>query len=206
MRSAAQPSEKHLPAKLTRHSSGFDQFCNILNGGESLSILDMSGASQANISFITDLGHRISSDDLVGTMHECFGDDFFQNQQAASNAQRFLDETLNFPDESFDGVLVWDTLQFFVSPLLEQVVRELLRVVRPGGQMLTFFNADEKVSQIPLYNYRIQDRKTLLLVPRGGSQRVQYFHNRSLERLFEKAASVKFFLTRDHLREVIVRR
>lgn len=178
----------------------------MLHNSENLSILDMSGASQANISFVTDLGHRISSDDIIGTMQECFGDDFLENQQAASKAQRFLDETLTFPDRSFDGALVWDTLQFFVSPLLEQVVGQLLRIMRPGGLMLAFFNADEKVSSIPVYNYRIQDRKTLLLSGRGGFQRVQFFQNRSLERLFESAASLKFFLTRDHLREILVRR
>ena len=179
----------------------------MLQASEGLSILDLAGASQANISFITGLGHRLSSDDIVGTMEQCFGkNDFFEQQQVASNAQRFLDQSLTFPDESFDGALVWDTLQFLTSPLLEQAVSELLRVMRPGGLMLTFFNADEKATKIPVYNYRVQDQRTLLLVPRGTEQRIQYFNNRSLERLFEKAGSLKFFLTRDHLRELIVRR
>jgi SAM-dependent methyltransferase len=168
----------------------------------------MSGASQANISFITGLGHRISSDDIVGTMQDCFGEDFLESQQAASAAQRFLDQTLTFPEAFFDGALVWDALQLLSSPLLEEVVEKLLRVMRPGGQMLVFFNADEKAKQIPVYNYRIQDQKTLLQIPRSGAgfQRSQFFNNRSLEKLFRKAASLKFFLTRDHLREVIVRR
>jgi hypothetical protein len=197
---------KDAPPALTRHSSGFDQFCGFLRAIEGLSILDMSGASQANISFVTGLGHRISSDDIIGTMQQCFGADFLENQQAASNAQRFIEQTLTFPDQSFDGALVWDALQFLSSPVLEDTVAQLLRVMRPGGHMLLFFNADEKATRIPLYNYRIQDQKTLLQTPRGGYQRSQYFNNRMLERLFERAASVKFFLTRDHLREVIVRR
>jgi len=47
----------------------------------------------------------------------------------------------------------------------------------------------------------------LLQIPRGNMiQRSQYFNNRSIERAFQAAASVKFFLTRDNLREVIVRR
>jgi SAM-dependent methyltransferase len=197
---------KDAPPALTRHSSGFDQFCGFLRASEGLSILDMSGASQANISFVTGLGHRISSDDIIGTMQQCFGADFLENQQAASNAQRFIEQTLTFPDQSFDGALVWDALQFLSSPVLEDTVAQLLRVMRPGGHMLLFFNADEKATRIPLYNYRIQDQKTLLQTPRGGYQRSQYFNNRMLERLFERTASVKFFLTRDHLREVIVRR
>ncbi len=200
-------SAKDSPPVLTRHSSGFEQFCGMLQSPESLSILDMSGASQANISFITGYGHRISSDDIIGTMQESFGQDFLESQQAASNAQRFLDQTLTFPDQFFDGVLVWDALQFLTPPLLEQTVAQLLRVMRPGGLMLVFFNADDKATKIPVYNYRIQDSKTLLQTPRGtGYQRSQYFNNRTLEKLFEQAGSLKFFLTRDNLRELIVRR
>jgi len=199
-----------LPGKdtgaITRHSSAFDQFCAMLQGSENLSILDVSGISQANISFLIELGHRISSEDMIGTMRECFGDDFFESQQAASKAQRFLDQTLTFPDQFFDGALVWDALHFLTSPLLEQTVAQLLRVMRPGALMLVFFNADEKSTHLPLYNYRIQDSKTLLQIPRGGTQRAQFFNNRMLERLFQEAASLKFFLTRDQLREVIVRR
>jgi hypothetical protein len=44
------------------------------------------------------------------------------------------------------------------------------------------------------------------LTPRYQMRPVQYFNNRNLEKLFQKYQSVKFFLTRDHLREVIVRR
>jgi hypothetical protein len=212
MRFGAQkePSTKSKggPATLIRQSSGFDQFCVTLRSSENLSILDMSGASQANIGFVTGLGHRISSDDVIGTMQSCFGDDFLQAQQASSLSQRFLDQTLTFPDASFDGALVWDALQFLTSPVLEETVAQLLRVMRPGGQMLVFFNANEKAKEIPVYNYRIQDQKTLLQIqrPGTGSQRSQFFNNRHLEKLFQKAASMKFFLTRDHLREVLVRR
>jgi len=59
---------------------------------------------------------------------------------------------------------------------------------------------------VPLYQHRIQDSKTLLLTPRGACRQVQHHNNRSLERMFERAHSLKFFLTRDHLREVIIKR
>jgi len=204
---AAKLLSKDQPPVSTRHSSGLQQFCSVLDASENLSILDMSAASQANISFITGRGHRISSDDFVGTMGECFGSDFLESQQAASNAQRFLDQTLTFPDESFDGALVWDVLQFLTSPLIERAVSQLFRVMRPGGMMLLFFNSDEKATRIPVYNYRIQNERTINQIPRGtGYQRGQYFNNRTLERIFQKASLIKFFVTRDNLREIIVRR
>ena len=72
--------------------------------------------------------------------------------------------------------------------------------------MLAFFHSDERAASIPSYFYRISDPKTLLLVPRGQRKPSQFFNNRSLEKLFQQFASVKFFLTRGHLREVIVTR
>jgi ubiquinone/menaquinone biosynthesis C-methylase UbiE len=166
----------------------------------------MSGASQANIGFITSAGHRISSDDIIGTMQQCFGDDFQGGQQAASTAQRFLEQTLTFPDDFFDAALVWDAMQFLVPPVVDQTIAQLLRVVKPGGLILAFFNADDKITKIPVHNYRIQDHKTLAMMTRGPEQKCQYFNNRTIEKLFYKAESVKFFLTRDHLREVLVRK
>jgi SAM-dependent methyltransferase len=190
----------------SRHSSGLDQFCGLLQHSEPQSILDMSGASQANISFVTSLGHRISSDDLLGTMQECFGDDFLDAQQNPENASCFLSQSLTFADQSFDGVLVWDALQFLTTPLLEGTVANLLRILRPGGAMLLFFHADTRTPQVPTYNYRISDRKSIQQIPRGGTQRSQFFPNRTIEQLFDRASSLKFFLSRDSLREVIVRR
>ena len=72
--------------------------------------------------------------------------------------------------------------------------------------LLAIFNAQEQAGPIPTYSFRITDNRTMGLAPRGQRAAAQFFNNRSLERLFEGFDSVKFFLTRDHLREVIVRR
>jgi SAM-dependent methyltransferase len=203
----SRTSPKGAPGPITRQSKGADQFFAALQSEEPLTVLDLAGASQANIMFITELGHRLASDDIVATMEQCFGDgDFLENQENSERVARFLSQTLKFPDEHFDGALIWDSLQFLAPSLLEQTVEQLMRVMKPGGVMLAFFSSDEKASQIPVYNYRIQDQRTLLLVPRGAYRPVQYFNNRALERMFDRAQSLKFFLTRDHLREVLIRR
>lgn len=191
----------------TRVSNGFEQFVNSLHVEEPLSVLDLAGASQANLSFLTALGHRLSFEDLVGAVQEYFGPaETFDEQRVAANGPRFIQQMLDLPPESVDAALVWDSLQFLCSPLIEQVVDRLLTAMRPGGLILAFFHADEKIARVPLYHYRIQDSKTLLLTPRGAYRQLQHHNNRSLERMFERAHSLKFFLTRDHLREVIIRR
>jgi hypothetical protein len=192
----------------TRTSNGLDQFFNSLQGQENLSILDFAGASQANVSFITSLGHRIYSNDILRTLDDAFGrgEDYVANQADPARANLFLQESLHFPDQTFDGALVWDTLQFLAPPLLQQTVDRLHQILRPQSSLLAFFHSDEKAPTVATYNYRIAESKVLSLTPRGPRTRAQYFNNRSLEKLFQKFDSVKFFLTRDNLREVIVRR
>jgi hypothetical protein len=191
----------------TRHSHGLDQFCSSLEERPGLSILDLAGASQATISFLTNYGHRLYSDDFVHQLDLCFGDgDFYENQTNPLKSGKFLDTVLNFPDGQFDGILVWDTLQFVNGPLLQTVVQKLHRMLRPGACLLAFFHTEERVDLIPTYSYRISDHRTIQLASRGKRKPAQFFNNRSLEKLFQDFESVKFFLTRDHLREVIVRR
>jgi hypothetical protein len=190
----------------TRHSNGLDQFFAGLRGQVGLNILDFAGASQANISFITNLGHRISSEDYIRSLELTFGDEqFYENQDDPEQAERFLEKNLNFPEGHFDGALVWDALQFLSPPLLEATVERLHKILRPNSSLLAFFHADEKIQDVQLYNYRISDEKNLLLTPRGTRKRAQYFNNRGLEKLFPNQ-TVKFFLTRDSLREIIVKR
>lgn len=192
----------------TRASHGLEQFFSSIQDQENLSILDFAGASQANISFITALGHRIYSNDIVRTLEETFGKnaDFVANQSDPARASSFLRDSLGFPENSFDGALVWDTLQFLAPSLLQDTVDRLFHILRPKSYLLAFFHAEEKAETIPLYSYRIVESKVLSLTPRGERKPAQYFNNRSLEKLFQKFDSVKFFLTRDHLREIIVRR
>ena len=51
--------------------------------------------------------------------------------------------------------------------------------------------------------YQIEDSQVLKLQVRQQRTLQQTFNNRNLERLFGSFRSVKFFLTRDSLREVI---
>ena len=200
-----QPS---APNPHSRPSHGLDQFFSSISDQPDLCILDLAGATQANISFITNLGHRLYSDDVLRAMDDAFGreSDFMANQSDPQRVEQFFSQTLDFPDAKFDGALVWDTLQFLTPPVLQLTIERIFRILRPQASLLAFFHAEEKANIIPVYSYRIVDSKTLSLSPRGQRKPAQFFNNRSLEKLFQQFNSVKFFLARDHLREVIVKR
>jgi hypothetical protein len=102
--------------------------------------------------------------------------------------------------------MLWDSLQFMSPALLTATVERLYEVMRPKSYLLAFFSASERVIEVPSYAFRIVDNKTIHLTERGTRPTGQVFNNRNLEKLFSRFASVKFFLTRENLREIIVRR
>jgi hypothetical protein len=187
-----------------RPSRGLEEFFSYIRDQSGLTILDLGGATQQNVSFITNLGHRLYSEDFLAILQETFGDDGAE-QANAGRIDYFLRQALDYPEGQFDGVLVWDVLEYLNPALLTAVVERLHAIVRPKSYMLAFFHADDKLDAAPFYTFRIQDVNQLQVAQQGVRKPAQLFNNRSLEKLFGRYESVKFFLTRERLREVIVK-
>lgn len=204
--SIERPQEENL---YRRSSHGLDQFFSHIADQAGLSVLDLAGITQANVAFITSLGHRLYSEDFLRTLFDTFGPgaaEILTSPPEPERVSHFLGQNLDFPEESFDAVLVWDVLEFLPQPLLKATIDRLFKIVKPGCHLLAFFHAEEKSGAIPVYAYRIADSKTLALTRLGVRHPVQFFNNRGIEKLFQRFNSVKFFLTRDYLREVIITR
>ncbi len=194
-------------APITRQSPAFQQFVRGLDSSRDIRLLDLGGASSANIQFMSQLGGRLYSEDFFATLEDCFGDgDFYENQRDPARVESFLVQTFSEQRGPFDGALVWDSLQFLRPSLLERTVDHLHRLLEPGAHLLAYFYNDPKATVIPQYSFRIHDESTLQLAARAELPPGQPFSNRNIERLFEDFAGVKFFLSRDNIREVLVRR
>jgi hypothetical protein len=189
----------------TRSSRGLEEFFTQIRDTSGLTILDLGGATQKNVSFITDLGHRLYSEDFLRILTETFGVDDTVDQSNPGRIEYFLKQTLDYPEGHFDGVLMWDVLEYLNPVLLNAVVERLHKIVRPKAYMLAFFQADDKVDAAPVLTFRIEQVNSLEVVQQGLRRPAQLFNNRSLEKLFGRFESVKFFLTRERLREVIIK-
>ena len=188
-----------------RQSRGLEEFFTYIRDQSGLTILDLGGATQQNVSFITNLGHRLYSEDFLQILNETFGADDTVDQSNPGQIDYFLRQALDYPEGQFDGVLVWDALEYLAPALLAAVVERLHKIVRPKSYMLAFFHSDDKLDAVPFYTFRIQEMNTLQVAQHGARRPGQLFNNRGLEKLFGRFESVKFFLTRERLREVIVK-
>ena len=184
---------------------------------EALCVLDIGATSASNIRFFTERGHRIYSQDLL----EASTDPALaiSNEQGLPtlDSKKFLEENLAYPNTHFDLVFCWNLADYLDESLVRPVIGRLWSVMKPGAILLAFFHTREAGPDAPYYRYHITASDTLEMhalnamhaARKAGSnsrsfalQRV--FNNRHIENLFRDFASIKFFLSRDNVREVLV--
>lgn len=201
----APPAQNAAPAG--RRSYALESFSQWLGSQERLQILDFGGLNQQNLDYITGLGHRLYAERLLDTYDSFFTAAERQAQQfSAHRVEEFLDATLEFPDQSVDGALLWDTLQFLPLSLSQAVLDRLHRVLAPDALLLALFHAESVGPEACQQSCRIMDARHVLIAPRGSRRPLVAFNARSIEKFFRRFQALKFFLTRDNLQEIVARR
>jgi SAM-dependent methyltransferase len=196
------PSAKaHRPS---RHSTGLQEFTRLINTDEVLTVLDLGPTSAANITYLTGLGHKLHSEDVLQASADPVYEVRGADGAAALDVERFFKENLLFGKTKFDAVLCWDIPDYLPEPLVKPMIDRLHGALKPGGMVLGFFHTRDAGPNVPYCRYHISGRDTLDMqaVPRFRLQRV--FNNRQIENLFQAYKSLKFFLARDYIREVLV--
>jgi SAM-dependent methyltransferase len=216
-RGSSSPSESaELARKQSRRSSGMGEISRLLNSQEGLCVLDMGATSATNIRFFTDKGHKNYSEDLLRSSL----DPALRGQDSAGKPvvdnKKFLNENLAYPNAHFDVVLCWNLPDYMEESLVKPTIDRLWSVMKPGGYLLAFFHTRDAGPDSTCYRYHVNGTDMLemqevkLALPgrpasEKQSPRLQrVFNNRQIENLFRDFASIKFFLARDAIREVLV--
>ena len=120
------------------------------------------------------------------------------------DVDRFLRESMDLPREDFDAVMFWDLADFLPEALVKPVIERIHYAMKPKAIMLAFFHTKDAGPDAPFYRYNIVAKDTLELQPVRGFRLQRIYQNRQVENLFRDYASVKFFLGRDNIREVLM--
>jgi len=225
--SSPGPDKGSSPAqsspKLSRRSSGLGELSRVWASEEPLCILDLGATSPANIRYFTERAHKIYSEDLLTASTDPSLATKDEHGNAVLDSRVFLEENLVYPAAQFDVVLCWNLPDYLDESLVQPVVGRLWSVLKPGGMMLAFFHTRDAGPDAPCYRYHITGTDVLDMTPilpqrevrRGptgavhravgqGFRLQRVFNNRHIENLFRDFASIKFFLSRDNIREVLV--
>lgn len=192
------------PDRINRHSSGLQEFTRALAGREGLCILDLGPTSPTNIARLTGLGHKTYSEDvLLASSDPAFNLGRTKEGQTIYDVESFLKGNLVYPAPLFDGVLCWDLCDYLDESLVRPAVERIGDAMRRGGVLLAFFHTRDAGPDAPHYRYHILGDDLLELQPGSRARLQRVFHNRHIENLFSGFSSLKFFLARDNVREVL---
>lgn len=196
----------------SRVSNGLKEFLWNLGGLGRGALLDLGPAWQTTLSFFIERGFRVTSDDLLRSWSEFLREEENQLKSATAadeildmtpdgRATRFLKSNLQYPQESFDAVLLWDLLDYLEPALGKRIVAILTEYLRPGGVVLAMFHSRKPEG---FQRYRIADSMTLQMLPAKvvcPAQKI--YQNREIQDLFGRYRTVKSFVSRNQLREVL---
>jgi SAM-dependent methyltransferase len=209
--------------KLTRRSSGLGELSRSWESAQNLCVLDLGSTSPTNIRHFTERGHKIYSEDLLtaSTNPELLTKDEQGND--VLDSRKFLADNLVYPAAQFDVIFCWNLPDYLDESLVKPVIGRLWSVLKPGGMLLAFFHTRDAGPDSPCHRFHIVGGDTLEMQkielrrearrgPTGavhtavsdGFQLQRVFNNRHIENLFRDFASIKFFLARDSIREVLV--
>lgn len=221
--SGTQAEASQAAQKQTRRSSGLGELSRLWESDTPLCILDLGSTSPTNIRFFTERSHKIYSEDLLVASTEPHLVTKDEQGNPVLDSRRFLADNLLYPAAHFDVVLCWNLSDYLDEGLVRPVMGRLWSVLKPGGMLLAFFHTKDAGPDSPCQRFHILDKDTLEMQrivmrrearrgPTGavhtaigdGFRLQRVFNNRHIETLFRDFASIKFFLARDNVREVLV--
>ena len=204
------PASAEAPQKSGRQSNGLKEFLWQLEGIGHGHLLDLGSARQTTITFFIERGFKVYTEDFLATWQYFLEDEAQRAKKAAASgeqpetlaetrAQRFLETTMLYPDDTFDAVLLWDILDYLDTDLMNKLAARITSLVRDGGVIFAMFHTRKPIL---FHRYRVMDAQNLELVPASCPfQPQRVFQNREISNLFSRFRTSKMFVGRDQLRE-----
>lgn len=208
-KAGASPGPGVVP-RVSRLSNGLKEFLWQLDGIGRGHLLDLGPARQTTITFFIERGFKVYTEDLLATWKKFLDAEEKQWRELppgtaglemtpAARAERFLQGTLSYPEDTFDAVLLWDMLDYLDGDLVSRLVARITSLVRDGGVAFAIFHSRKPET---FHRYRVMDAQNLELIPAPcpfAPQRI--FQNREISELFRRFRTSRTFVGRDQLRE-----
>jgi hypothetical protein len=194
--------------RIPRHSSGWQALLKHLRAENGLRVLDIGPTSPQNINFLTEMGHSVYMADVV---HESLRAEWKlppeeQGEEPGFDVTGFFEQNLNFHGRQFDVVLLWATLDYIPTGLIEPLVSRLKDATLRDGKVLAIFHSKPTGPFTAYCRYHLTDTSEIEMQESEPFPVLRVYTNRQIEKLFTGWSGYKFFLAKDNLYEVIITR
>jgi SAM-dependent methyltransferase len=201
----------HSALRPTRHSRGWKDVRAHLQATEGLRVLDFGTTSPSNINYLTSLGHsvymaHIVQDAVKPEWMKAPAADAGPGAAPEFDVERFVATNLDFSGRDFDVVLLWDTVNYLPPALVPGLFARMREVLRPDGRLLAFFHGRLEGPETVFGRFQLSDSDDLTVLDSGSFPVQKIYQTRQVEKFLEGYSSVRFYLGKDNVREVIATR
>lgn len=166
-------------------------FLSRLARGGRAEVLDLGPLSGRSIDFLAGRsGFRVRVGDLC--------------RQAAEGFSLELVEAIELPLGFFDGVLLWNLLDYFPPAPGRRLVERLYGALKPGGLVFVFFDSHSGPGKAKQFN--LLGPEGVLVRELDAQAEFRSLANREVMECFDAFEAISSFVLRSGLREFLFRR
>src|SRR5215471_9703612 len=177
------------------------KFLQTLTSRELPVLLDLGPLVGSNVTYFGEqLGCKIFVEDIFADL------DRHVREDKLDQLPEFLKKRFSQRDDSVDGILCWDVLDYLDRASAQELANQLVRVLRPDGALLGFFGSAPQ--QDPLYTkFVIVDEQNLRHRSYPALRKRQsVLLNRDIIRLFADLRVADSFLLKTNSREILFKK
>jgi hypothetical protein len=193
--SATNGAEKAISTK------AFSRFLAALKHRESPTLMDLGPVVGSNINYFGErLGCKFYIEDVYANV------DKFNRENRGRELGEFFKTRFPQADASFDGILCWDIFDYLDKNSAQVLARQMARLLKPGGALLTFFQTVATPGN-EYTRFLVVDDKTFKHKSHPAARgRQQVFVNRDINLMFEGLHVSDSFLLMTRTREIVFRK
>jgi hypothetical protein len=182
-------------------TKAFSRFLAALKHRESPVLLDLGPVVGSNINYFGEkLGCKFFIEDVYANLEK------YARENRTKELAEFFKTRFPQAVGSFDGILCWDIFDYLDKTAASALAREMTRLLKPGGALLTFF-ATVAMPGKEYTRYHVVDDKTFRHKTAPAARgRQQVFVNRDINLMFEGLTVSDSFLLMTRTREIVFRK
>jgi SAM-dependent methyltransferase len=199
-------------------------FVEIIRKTGKPSVLDLGYTSAQNIEFFTKLGCKIYASGLINIMIDALKERKAALQRMVDEARRkgaekpeeaqeppsvfsVILKSLDYPIQTFDGILCWDIFDFCDADLAADLIAELKKLLKPGGAVLSLFHGANRAGSgwTGSFCFSSEGKLNYKEIPLDDGVDIRHYENRMIEEMFADFSIERFVHLRDTSRIVLVK-